>query len=186
MIKAIITDFDGTLVDTFEANLRAYQKAFQSVGKDITADRYRELFGFRFERLMSATGISDRAEIETIREMKRQMYPSFFQYLRLNEALLDLLKGFRELGGKTALASTARRENLMNVVDYLGIEDCFDLIYTGEDVREGKPSPEIYLKAMDNLGVQAKDTLIFEDSQVGIAAAKYSGAKYMVVSPDNY
>ena len=47
MIKAIITDFDGTLVDTFQANLQAYQKAFQAVGKDITAEKYRECFGLR-------------------------------------------------------------------------------------------------------------------------------------------
>lgn len=182
MIRAIITDFDGTLVDTFEANLRAYQKAYQMVGLDITADKYRECFGFRFERLMTATGVFDDRIANTIREAKKELYPQFFTYLKSNKALLGLIEGFKVLGGKTAVASTARRENLMNVVNYLGIADCFDLIYAGADVKEGKPSPEIYIKAMDALGVTPEETLIFEDSLVGLQAAEASGAAYMKVT----
>lgn len=182
MIRAIITDFDGTLVDTFEANLRAYQKAYQSVGLDITAEKYKECFGFRFERLMTATGVFDERTANIIREAKKEFYPQFFSYLKPNKALFGLIEGFKVLGGKTAVASTARRENLMNVVNYLGIADHFDLIYAGVDVKEGKPSPEIYLKAMDALGVTPEETLIFEDSPVGLQAAEASGAAFMKVT----
>ena len=52
MIRAIITDFDGTLVDTFDANLKAYQKAFGEVGVVLSEEKYRECFGFRFDRFM--------------------------------------------------------------------------------------------------------------------------------------
>ena len=52
MIKAVITDFDGTLVDTFKANLHAYQEAFDEVGLILTEEQYRECFGFRFEKFM--------------------------------------------------------------------------------------------------------------------------------------
>ncbi len=184
MIRAIITDFDGTLVDTFEANLRAYQRAYQSVGLDITAEKYKECFGFRFERLMTATGVFDDHTANIIREAKKECYPQFFSYLKPNKALLGLIEGFKDLGGKTAVASTARRENLMNVVNYLGIADHFDLIYAGADVKEGKPSPEIYLKAMDALGVTPEETLIFEDSPVGLQAAEASGAAFMKVEQE--
>lgn len=57
MIKAIITDFDGTLVDTFKANLLACQMAFREVGKSLSAEKYRQCFGLRFEAFMSRTGI---------------------------------------------------------------------------------------------------------------------------------
>ena len=186
MIKAIITDFDGTLVDTYEANLRAYQEAYHSVGKDISDETYRKFFGVRFERLMSVTGINDSKAIEAIREAKRLSYPKYFTFLKRNDALLELIAGFHQYGGKTAIASTARRENLMSVVNYLGIEECFDLIYSGEDVKEGKPSPEIYFKAMDALGVTPQETLIFEDSSVGIDAARASGAKCMIITPESF
>ena len=184
MINAIITDFDGTLVDTYEANLRAYQKAFQAIGKDLTDEQYRKCFGLRFDRFMSCMGIIDQRLTSKIRSLKTEFYPSFFKYLRPNSSLIELIKSYKQMGGKTAIASTARRENLLNAVRFLGIEDCFDLIYTGEDVKNGKPSPEVYLKAMHELGVTPSETLIFEDSPVGVEAAKASGAKYLIITQE--
>lgn len=186
MIKAIITDFDGTLVDTFEANLRAYQKAFHEVGITLTAAKYRECFGFRFERFMTAMAIMDDNVAAQIKEHKKLYYPEYFGYLKPNTALINLIAGIKAMGGKTAIASTARKENLMNVVNYLGIAHHFDLIYAGIDVKQGKPDPEIYLKSMAALGVTPAETLIFEDSQVGIDAAKASGAQYMIVDQKQF
>ena len=181
MIKAIITDFDGTLVDTFEANLRAYQQAFADQGLSLTSDTYRECFGYRFERFMSAVGISDDQVAHAIKEGKKEYYPHYFEYLKPNTPLIELIASMKAMGIKTAIASTARKENLMNAVNYLGIAEHFDLIFAGVDVKQGKPSPEIYLKAMEALHVTPEETLIFEDSLVGIEAAKASGAQYMIV-----
>lgn len=181
MIKAIITDFDGTLVDTFEANLRAYQDAFHQVGLTLTAEKYRECFGYRFDKFMMAMAVYDDSLSKKIKEIKKNVYPKYFTYLRSNNSLIRLIETFHQMHGKTAIASTAQKDNLMNVVAYLGIEKHFDLIYSGIDVKQGKPSPEIYLKAMDALEVTPKETLVFEDSQVGIEAAKISGAQYMIV-----
>lgn len=181
MLKAIITDFDGTLVDTFEANLKAYQKAFSECGLSISEQQYRHCFGLRYDGFMVAMGITDAETANRIKEAKKQCYPDFFQYLKPNKALIELMSSFKAMGGKTAVASTARKENLMNVINYLGIADCFDLIYAGSDVKEGKPSPEIYLKAMEALNVRSENVLIFEDSIIGLQAAKSSGAMYIKV-----
>lgn len=181
MIRAIITDFDGTLVDTFEANLKAYQKAFTAVGLSLSAGRYRECFGYRYDRFMQEMGVADKVVAGAIREAKKEAYPEYFDCLKPNHALIEWIASFKAMGGKTAIASTARKENLMNVVNYLGITDYFNLIFAGVDVKRGKPSPDIYIKAMDTLGVTPEETLIFEDSQVGIEAAKASGAHYMIV-----
>lgn len=181
MINTIITDFDGTLVDTFEANLKAYQKAFAECGLSISEQQYRQCFGLRYDGFMAAMGITDADTANRIKEAKKQYYPEFFQCLKPNKALIELISSFKAMGGKTAVASTARKENLMNVIKYLGIADCFGLIYAGSDVKEGKPSPEIYLKAMDALKSTPEDTLIFEDSEVGIQAAKASGAHCMII-----
>lgn len=182
MIKAIITDFDGTLVDTFDANLRAYQEAFCNVGIKLTKERYRECFGFRFDCFMSAMTIFDDETANKIKKLKMVAYPKYFQYLRPNERLIEMISTFHHMGGKTAIASTASMENLMNAINYLGLADYFDLIYAGIDVKQGKPSPEIYIKTMEILEVQSKEVMIFEDSPVGIEAAKASGAKYIPVT----
>ena len=178
MIKAIITDFDGTLVDTFEANLRAYQEAFYQVGITLMAEKYRECFGYRFDRFMQAMAVTDETVANQINDLKKEAYPKHFT------KLIELLATFHQMGAKTAIASTARKENLMNAVNYLGIAHHFDLIYAGGDVKQGKPSPEIYLKTMETLEVKPEEVLIFEDSPVGFQAAKDSGAKYIPVTSD--
>lgn len=179
MINAIITDFDGTLVNTFEANLCAYQKAFQEVGLCLSSEDYTKCFGFRFDRFMDAVNVQGAEIRAQIKRLKQMFYPDYFDKLVLNKALLSLIDDLRKKGCHAAIASTAQKANLINVVHYLGIGHCFDLIFCGMDVKEGKPSPEIYLKAMEALRVSPEETLIFEDSEVGIEAARKSGAKYL-------
>lgn len=186
MIKVIITDFDGTLVDTFEANLLAYQQAFADVGVTLTEARYHECFGYRFDHFMLAMGINDAQVAATIKEAKKEYYPQHFARLRPNHSLIALLRSWHAMGRKTAIASTARKENLMNAINFLGITDIFDLIYAGVDVKQGKPSPEIYNKAMETLDVLPTETLIFEDSAIGIEAAKASGANCLIVSQQQF
>ena len=185
MIKAIISDFDGTLVDTFKANLCAYQQAFQKVGLILLEEDYLRCFGMRFDDFMMAMKIDDSAMCSSIKYWKKVFYPSFFNQLVLNRALYELIASFQKQGGKTALASTATKENLLNAVDYLGICDVFTTICAGMDVKYGKPSPDIFLKAMEHLGVAPAETLIFEDSMVGIAAAKASGARVLRIVFDS-
>lgn len=182
MINAIITDFDGTLVDTFEANFLAYQKAFADEKLCLTKEIYRKCFGYRYEYFVSYMGIFDECVILRIKENKLRYYPEYFTYLKPNNSLIKLIDTNHKLGVKTAIASTARKENLMNVINYLGIKEIFDLIYAGEDVKEGKPNPEIYIKTMFELGVEAHQTLIFEDSEVGLEAAIKSGANYLKIT----
>jgi HAD superfamily hydrolase (TIGR01509 family) len=135
---------------------------------------------------MSAMAINDDNTAIAIKEAKKNAYPKYFEYLRPNKTLISLLATAKDLGVKTAIASTARKENLMNAVNHLGIADNFDLIFAGVDVKQGKPSPEIYLKVMEHFGIAPEETLIFEDSAVGIEAAKASGAKYMVVPQSQF
>ena len=186
MIRAIITDFDGTLVDTFAANLQAYQRAFREEGLILSEEKYRECFGLRFEDFMKRAGIVDDAVAGSIRELKKEYYPQYFDSIKLNSSLLELITGFKHLGGKTAIASTARKENLLNVVNHFGIADSFNLIFAGDDVKCGKPDPEIYTQVMATLEVLPMETIIFEDSTIGIIAAESSGANCMIVSPEQF
>ena len=175
-IRLLITDFDGTLVETFEANFLAYQKAFIDNQLSLTVEQYRMCFGLRFDDFMNTVGITDPEIKYSIREKKANYYPLFFEHIKINKPLLTFINAFKEGGGKTAIASTARQKNLMNVLSFLHLENRFDLILAGEDVKQGKPSPEIYLTVMEQLSVAPINTLIFEDTAIGIEAATASGA----------
>jgi len=181
-IKLVITDFDGTLVNTFQANYHAYLEAFRQVGLSLTEDSYRECYGLRFDGFMDKMGVIDNDIRLKIKTYKGDCYPSHFGLLQVNQPLLDFIRMFRQSGGKTAVASTARGKNLFNALDYVGATNDFDLILAGEDVKQGKPSPEIYNTVIERMGVSADETIIFEDSAVGIQAAHDSGAHFIKVT----
>lgn len=186
MIKAIICDFDGTLADTFVANYHAYQEAFNEQGITLTEETYRAAFGLRYDDFMRMMTIQDPQIAQAIRERKKELYPQYFHLLRPNIRLLDFVRAMHNSGAKTAIASTARKENLQNVVAYLDIEKDFDLIQSGNDVRHGKPDPEIYLRVMEALQVCPEETLIFEDTEIGIQAAQASRAHCIQVTSSWY
>lgn len=182
MIRAIITDFDGTLVDTFEANYQAYDLAFKSNSLTISKEQYRACFGLRFDAFMHQIGVDDEKLKTSIRKEKARIYPNCFDSLIPNMTLISFIRKMKQSGVKTAIASTAQKENLMNVLNYLYLADLFDEIIAGTGVKKGKPDPEIYLKAMEVLGVSPEETLIFEDTEVGLQAAEASGASYMRIT----
>ena len=182
MIRAIITDFDGTLVDTFEANFQAYKLAFGNNSLSITRDQYKACFGLRFDAFMKQMGIDDDELKASIKKDKAQVYPQCFDSLVPNTTLITFIRKIKSSGVKTAIASTAQKENLMNVLNHLHLAGLFDEIIAGIGVKKGKPDPEIYLKAMEVLGVSPEETLIFEDTEVGLQAAEASGANYMRIT----
>ena len=185
-VKLLITDFDGTLVDTFEANFLAYQKAFAMFGLELTEQQYRDCFGFRFDDFMSHMGINDNDTKNGIRLAKGDFYPLFFDKLIVNDPLLTLLKTFKNSGGLTAVASTARKENLMNALNFIDAADAFSLILTGEDVKQGKPNPAIYNKVLEKLNVLPDEALIFEYSSVGISAANAAHVDYVQITKEYF
>lgn len=186
MIKAIITDFDGTLVDTFEANYEAYMLAFKryyyEIGYGLTREQYRACFGLRFDSFMDYMKVDDINLRIKIRKEKARVYPLCFSSLKPNHTLIDFIRKAKESNIKTAIASTAQRNNLMNVLNHLKIADIFDLIIAGDAVKVGKPNPEIYFTCMGLLGVVPSETLVFEDSEVGLEAGENCGANVIKVS----
>lgn len=185
-IRLLISDLDGTLVDTFEANYLAYKEAFSCQGLSLQQDDYRACFGLRYDDFMEQMCVTNPMCKQAIREMKARLYPRYFSCLQVNRPLLDFITAFHHGGGKTALASTARRTNLDNILTYIGSADVFDIVLAGEDVSQGKPNPEIYLKALQLSNCSCEETIIFEDSKVGLQAAQAAGISMIMITPEFY
>ena len=182
-IKLIILDFDGTLASTEDANMEAYVLALREEGIELDTEEYkRRYFGMRCPEFLREIGITNEEDMERIRRRKIELYPSCFDSVYLNEPLWNFTQDFRTKGGKVWIVSTGQKENIENAMRYLGIKEDVDGILTSCDVTEPKPSPEAFLKAMSIEGVTPAETLIFEDSFVGLAAAEASGATYIKVT----
>ncbi len=181
--KLLLLDFDGTLVDTRQANFRAYRDVLAELNIELDEETYlREYFGMRCGEFLRRMGLTDSYQIDSLRRRKIEIYPTHFDTVKLNEWLLGFARSFRQSGGKVWIVSTGQTINIKNVIAYLGIDGEFDGLMTGADVKNSKPSPECFIKAMNAAGCTPAETLIFEDSIVGLEAARQSKAQYVKVA----
>lgn len=193
-VRLLLLDFDGTLADTRRANAQAYVAALAEAGYPLTEEAYTaRYFGMRCDEFLRTYGIADAAERERLRRRKIELYPTFFDFVQLNRPLWEFCRQFRAQGGKVWIVSTGSRANIDNVMRHLGIggpstpdseapQGRVDGILAGPDIARSKPAPDCFLEAMRREGVAPGETLIFEDSAVGLEAARLSGAAYIKVS----
>ena len=181
--RLILLDFDGTLVNTARANAVSYCEALKEEGIQLSVEHYRErYFGWRCPEFLNDLGIDSKEDIRRIRQRKIEIYPTHFDLISLNESLWKKVLEFKARGGKTAIVSTGHPSNLYNAMEHLKITSEIDRIYTSDCVERSKPYPDCFLLAMNDFGVSRSETLIFEDSRVGLQAAKASGAAFIQVS----
>lgn len=184
-LKLILLDFDGTLVDTRRANACAYIETLREAGITITEKEYLEkYYGVRCIEFMRMVGINDESEIRGLRQRKVELYPNYFNSVKLNTELWAWCGMMRKMGAKVWIVSTGHIDNIRNVMHHLNITSGIDGIISGDDVSQSKPSPEPFLEAMRREGCTADETIIFEDSTVGVEAARRTGAQYVVIKMD--
>ncbi len=184
-IKLILLDFDGTLADTRQANALAYIEALSEEGIDLSESDYlAKYFGMHCAEFMSSIGVADKEQASRIRRRKIELYPHYFSSVKLNEPLWAWCRMMRNLGAKVWIVSTGHIDNITNVMRYLKLNDGIDGIISGDDITYPKPAPDAFLKAMEIEGVSPAESIIFEDSAIGIEAAKRSGAAYVCVKFD--
>ncbi len=183
LIKLLLLDFDGTLADTRRANTLAYIDALAEAGYSLDEETYvRKYFGMRCPEFLKDIGFTAPDDIERIRRRKIELYPTHFDTVSLNRPLWDFVCSFRRNGGRAWVVSTGHADNVANAMKYLGIADGFDGIVTGDMVERSKPAPDCFLQVMAAEGVTPAETLIFEDSDTGIEAARRSGAPYIRIT----
>lgn len=180
-----MVDLDGTLFDTKEVNFKAYQEAVAIYGFNIEYEYYcKYCNGRHYLEFLPQITTEDKDILSEIHKKKKELYASKLEYARLNNQLVDILKSCKK-DFKIALVTTASKKNTEDILNWFDIYNLFDLIITQEDVKKLKPDPESYFLAMKYFDVNAKDCIIFEDSNVGIEAAERSGVAVFIVKGYN-
>lgn len=184
-IQGLLFDLDGTLIHTQEANLEAYNFALMEFGLDISLENFKLTNGVDSRQFLEEYFPElTMAEINTIREIKASVYHKFFSKTYLNLVLANFIEsavGVKRLG----IVTTGKKMNTIEILEYHKIRDKFDVIITGDDTLNPKPSPEPYLKAIENIKVHPSQILVFEDSQVGCESAIAAGLNVFRVQTVN-
>ena len=177
-MKLIIVDLDGTLFDTKDINYRAYRDAVSAYGYTIDYQYYCDFCnGRHYLDFLPQITTNDRGILSEMHNAKKEAYRKYLSYAKPNVHLINLIRLAR-IEYKTALVTTASAANCFDILDTFGLNNMFDLVLTREDIKCSKPDPEGFIKAMRHFDAAPEETVVFEDSDVGIEAAQKSGAYY--------
>ncbi len=176
MLKAVIFDMDGVLVDTEPVHYQANKKIMSEFGYDFEYEYYKKFIGstlaFMWEELTQKYNI--KKPVDELCDMSRDYSNGIIEKegYPIIEGAVELVKKLHEKEIKLAVASSSSLEIIKDVVSKLHIEEYFDKLVSGEDVKNPKPAPDVFIKAANQLGVTSGECLVIEDSSNGVKAAK--------------
>jgi len=189
MIKLIIFDLDGVLVEAKQIHYDTLNQALDEVGK-VTGKNYVIT---EVEHLSIYDGLKTTQKLELLTKNKglhQDFYDDIWyrkQHLTIeaisqlqpDTKMIELFKELRHRGYQLACCSNSIRRSVLVMLAKIGIIEYMDLILSNEDVKNSKPHPEMYWKAMSMMGVLPEETLIVEDSPHGLLAASRSRASVL-------
>lgn len=183
MIKAILWDNDGILVDTEHLYFLATKQIFESIGLTLSEENYIDLFLIKSKgawHLLEELGFQAE-EIQRLRNERNALYSSFLQKgITPIDGVKEVLS---ELHGKyiMGVVTSSKKEHFQIIHNSTGLLNYFDFIIANGDYKNSKPDPEPYVLAVKRTGFQAEECIAVEDSQRGLASALGAGIKCIVI-----
>lgn len=184
--RAVLWDLDGTLADSEEYHWLSWRDAMRAEGVELTYDRFLASFGQRNDRILGAWlgEAADATRIRRIGDWKEA------EYRRLAEARgLTPLAGAREWverlhrdGWKQAIASSAPRLNVETMLHVLKFDGLIDAMVSADEVKKGKPDPDVFLAAAAAVSVPPSRCVVVEDAPAGVEAGRRAGMKTVGVN----
>lgn len=187
MIKAVIFDLDGTILDTEKYYRICWPKACEHFGFTLTDDMYLQLrsFGrpFVFDRFREWFG--DSFNYDEVRAYRKLIYEEIVKEhgISLKTGAMNALNWLKENGILRAVATATDLERTGRYLKSVGLDNSFDKICSAADCKFGKPAPDVYLEAVRQLGLDPSECIAVEDAPNGILSASRAGLKVVFV-PD--
>jgi HAD superfamily hydrolase (TIGR01509 family) len=179
MMRALIFDFDGLILDTEVADYRAWQEVFQDHGHDLPLLVWSKCIGRSADFYDPIADLENhlgrRLDRERILSRQRLRHQELIEAESILPGIEDYLREARRLGLKLGLASSSSREWVTGHLSRLGLDAGWHCIRCWGDVERAKPAPDLYVAVLESLEVEANEAIAFEDSPNGIHAAKEAG-----------
>ncbi|CCK20801.1 HAD family hydrolase [Lactococcus laudensis] len=190
MIKTVIFDMDGVLVDSEYTFLETKTDMLKTAGFPKDVSYQYQFMGTTFEVMWTIMkeelGLPESISfyINDMNERREVMIAR--DGIRAIKGAQDLVKRLFEAGFKLAVASSSPKHEIVRAMTELGLVDYFEVLVSGEEVAHSKPAPDVFLAAAERLGVSAQDTIIIEDTKNGSLAARRAGAYVIGFENPNY
>lgn len=185
-LKAAIFDLDGTLVDNNDVHYDAWKKYLKDNGKDISDEDFKE----------NISGRTNQDAVEHIYDKKMSKEEASKYYMEKEQIYRDMykddiapigglenfLKELDDHGIAMAIATSGIPVNIEFMFEHVPIRKYFKKIINADDISNGKPDPEIFLKAAQELDIDPENCVVFEDSISGVKAGKAAGMKVVALT----
>jgi HAD superfamily hydrolase (TIGR01509 family) len=185
-IKAILFDLDGLLVDTETVHFRAYQEVLGGYGVNLTDEMFKLswLSGNRYGTpyYLKKAGVTDPKKIAAARAEKAELYRELAPgEIKLLPGVETFLKAAQAAGVKLGVATGGYQREYSFTLEYFGLEKYFQTVVGGNEVPNNKPAPDVYLQAAKDLGSPPEETVVFENSDIGMQAGLAAQMKTYVI-----
>ena len=181
-----IFDWDGVIINSAAHHEQSWERLAKECAKTLPENHFKRGFGMKNEviipELLGWTTVPTEIRIISLR--KEAIYREIVleQGMTALPGVENWLRMLRDEGIPCVIASSTHRQNVTTTLGVLGLEKYFSAIVTAEDVKRGKPDPEVFLTAAQRIEVEPKDSIVFEDALVGIAAAQAAGMRVVAVA----
>ena len=190
MIKAIIFDMDGLMIDSERVTFECYQEILKGMNLTMDEEFYKTLLGKPlkgiYQRFYDVYG-NDFPIEDVIKDVHALMAKRFeTEGVPIKTGLKSLLEYLKENNYKTIVATSSNRDRVDTILSQAQITDYFDDSICGDEVTKGKPNPEVFLKSCQKLGVNVDEAIVLEDSEAGIQASYDAGIKVICIPDMKY
>ena len=190
MVKAVIFDMDGLMIDSERVTYDGYVIECAKLGHTMTKDFYKTLLGKPIKGIYDQfhKEFGEDFPIEEVIQKVHKYMADLFENegVPIKKGLVDLLKYLKENNYKTIVATSSNRNRVDVILKSANITQYFDDSICGDEVTKGKPNPEVFLKSCEKLGVSVEDAVVLEDSDAGIQAASSANIKVICVPDMKY
>ncbi len=178
-IQGLIFDFDGLITDTEKPEYDAWQTIYHSYGVELALTDWARCIGASYDAFDPIAHLESligrKVPGEQLLAMHRQNANRDLDHLEPLPGVVSLLQTAQQAGLPLAIASSSDRAWVHSRLKIMGLFHCFNCICTANDVQQVKPAPDLYLAALECLGISAQQAIAFEDSPNGITAAQRAG-----------
>ncbi|MDR2675772.1 MAG: HAD family phosphatase [Opitutaceae bacterium] len=184
----VLFDWDGVIIDSSSQHEESWERLAAETGRPLPAGHFKRGFGMKNEHiipnLLGWADAGDHAGIKRLSLRKEAIYRDIVRERGIGAlpGVAAFLRRLRDAGVPFAVGSSTHRPNIDTILDALGFTGLFAGIVTAEDVRAGKPHPEVFLRAAGKIAREPRHCVVFEDALAGIQAARAAGMKAVAVA----